>query len=50
MADSLCAECSRPILPTDNKSIAEQVDACTMAVEHLIYHSTCRDQKTAREA
>jgi hypothetical protein len=50
MIEPLCAECSRPILPTDNKSTVQQVDACTMAVEHVTYHSTCWDQKTARKA
>ena len=50
MADSLCAECSKPILSTDNKSTVQQVDACTMAVEYVAYHSTCWGRKTEREA
>jgi hypothetical protein len=49
MADSLCAKCSRPILSTDDRSTVQQVDACTMAVEHVTYHSTCLDQKTSEE-
>jgi hypothetical protein len=36
--------------PTDDRSTVEQVDACTMAVEHITYHATCRDQKPARKA
>jgi hypothetical protein len=48
MADLLCAACSRPILLTDTKSTVQQVDACTMAVEHLTYHATCLEQETAR--
>jgi len=47
MADTLCAACSRPILPTDNQSTVEQVDACTAAVERVTYHSTCWERKTA---
>jgi hypothetical protein len=50
MADLLCAKCSKPILSTDDKSTVKQVDACTMAVEHLTYHSTCGGQKTAKKA
>jgi len=50
MADPLCVKCSRPILPADDRSTVEQVDACTMAVERVTYHSTCRDQKPARQA
>jgi len=46
MADVLCAKCSKPILPTEDKSTVRQVDACTFAVEHVIYHSTCSEQKT----
>jgi hypothetical protein len=41
MADPVCAGCSKPILSTDNQSTVQQVDACTMAVEHLTYHSAC---------
>ena len=47
MANSLCVLCSQPILPTDNTSTIQQVDACTMAVEHVTYHSKCWDQQTA---
>jgi hypothetical protein len=50
MADPVCVECSRPILLTDDTSTVEQVDHCTMAVERLTDHSTCWDQKTARNA
>ena len=50
MADPLCAECSEPILSTDDKSTVQQVDACTMAVEHVTYHSTCWDRKAGKEA
>ena len=50
MADSLCAECSKPILSTDDKSTVQQVDACTRAVEYVTYHATCRDRKTGKEA
>ena len=46
MADPLCAECSKPVLSTDEKSTVRQVDACTLAVEHVVYHSTCWDRKT----
>jgi hypothetical protein len=49
MADPVCAKCSKPILTTEDASTEEQVDACTMAVERLTYHSTCWDQKTARK-
>jgi len=49
MADLLCARCSKPILPTDDKSTVRQVDACTFAVEHVVYHSTCSEQKTEDE-
>jgi hypothetical protein len=45
MADLLCVVCSRPILPTDDTSTVQQVDACTMAVEPVTYHAACRDQK-----
>jgi hypothetical protein len=45
MADPICVACSRPILPTDDRSTVEQVDACTMVVERVTYHATCRDQK-----
>ena len=50
MTDPLCAKCSKPILPTDHTSTVRQIDACTMAVEPLVYHSTCLDQKTTTEA
>ena len=50
MADSLCAECAKPILSTDDKSTVQQVDACTMAVEQVTYHSACWDRKTAKDA
>ena len=50
MADPLCVKCSKPILPTDTKSTVEQVDACTMAVEHVPYHSTCLDRKAGKGA
>jgi hypothetical protein len=49
MADLLCAVCSRPILLTDSTSTVQQVDACTMTVEDLTYHSTCLEQETARK-
>jgi hypothetical protein len=45
MADPLCLECARPILPGEAKATVQQVDACTLAVEHLPYHSTCWDRK-----
>ena len=45
MADPLCVECSKPILSTDSTSTIPQVDACTMAVEPVIYHSTCWERK-----
>jgi len=48
MADPLCVVCSKPILATDEKSTVRQVDACTLAVEHVVYHSTCWDQKTEK--
>ena len=48
MADPLCAECSKPVLSTDEKSTVRQVDACTLAVEHVVYHSTCWDRKTEK--
>jgi len=48
MADPLCAECSQPILSTEEKSTVRQVDACTLAVEHVVYHSTCWDRKTEK--
>jgi hypothetical protein len=44
MADLLCVKCAKPILPTDARSTVEQVDACTMAVERVPYHATCRDR------
>lgn len=50
MENSLCAECSKPILSTDSKSTVEQVDACTLAVEHVTYHATCWDRMTGRKA
>ncbi len=46
MADPLCVVCSKPILSTDEKSTVRQVDACTLAVEHVNYHATCRERKT----
>ena len=45
MADPLCLECARPILPGEAKATVQQVDACTLAVEHLPYHSTCWERK-----
>jgi hypothetical protein len=45
MAELLCAECSKPILSTDDTSTVEQVDACTMAVEHVTYHAACWEGK-----
>ena len=48
MVDLVCLECARPILPGDAKSTVQQVDACTLAVEHLPYHSTCWELKTRR--
>jgi hypothetical protein len=50
MADLLCVVCSKPILPTDQQSTVRQVDACTLAVEHVNYHAACRELKTEREA
>ena len=50
MPAPLCVECSRPILSTDDTSTVEQVDACTMAVERVTYHSTCWDKKTATDS
>jgi hypothetical protein len=50
MAHPICVACSRPILPTDDRSTVEQVDACTMAVERITYYATCRDHKPARKA
>ena len=50
MADALCGECSKPILSTDDTSTVQQVDACTMAVEYVTYHSTCLGRKTGKEA
>jgi hypothetical protein len=47
--DLLCVKCSKPILPTDDRSTVKQVDACTMAVEHVTYHSACWDQRTGEE-
>jgi hypothetical protein len=49
MADPLCAKCSKPILPTDEKSTVRQVDACTLAAEHVAYHATCWERKTKTE-
>jgi hypothetical protein len=49
MTAPLCAACAKPILPTDDKSTVQQVDACTRAVERLDYHSTCLEQKTAKK-
>jgi hypothetical protein len=46
MTDPLCAACSKPILSTDDTLMVKQVDACTMAVEYVPYHSTCRDQQS----
>jgi hypothetical protein len=45
MADPVCLECARPILPGDAKSTVQQVDACTLAVEHLPYHSACWEKR-----
>ena len=50
MADPICVACSRPILPTDDTSTVEQVDACTMAVERVTYHVTCRVREPAPKA
>jgi hypothetical protein len=50
MADTLCAVCSKPIVPTDEKSTVRQVDACTLAVEHVVYHAACRKLKPEDEA
>ena len=47
MPDPLCVRCSRPILPTDDRSTVEQVDACTMAVERVTYHSACLKEKAS---
>ena len=47
MTDPMCVACARPILPTDDRSTVEQVDACTMAVERVIYHAACRDREPA---
>jgi hypothetical protein len=47
MADPVCAVCSKPILPTEDESIVQQVDACTLAAEHVAYHSTCWERKRA---
>jgi hypothetical protein len=49
MADLLCAECARPILPADDRSTVRQVDACTAAVERVTYHATCWSRKTAKK-
>ena len=45
MAEPLCVECAKPILPTEAKSTLRQVDACTMAVEYLPYHAACWERK-----
>jgi hypothetical protein len=45
MPDPVCLECARPILPGEAKSTVQQVDACTLAVEHLPYHSACWERK-----
>ena len=45
MADPVCVKCSKPIVATDDKSTVDQVDACTMAVERVTYHSECRDRE-----
>ena len=50
MTDPLCAECAKPILSTDDTSTVRQVDACTAAVEHVVYHATCWDRKTEKPA
>jgi len=50
MADPLCAECAKPILPGDGTSTIQQVDACTMAAEHVIYHATCWERKGQRDS
>jgi hypothetical protein len=50
MADLLCVVCSRPILPADEKSTVQQVDACTFAVERVNYHAACRERKTGDES
>lgn len=46
----MCAKCSKPILATDNKSTEDQVDACTMAVERVTYHSECRGREPGEAA
>ena len=50
MTELLCAECSKPILSTDDASTVQQVDACTLAVERVAYHATCRERKAAKES
>jgi quercetin dioxygenase-like cupin family protein len=44
MADPVCVKCSKPILTTQRVSTEDQVDACTMAVQRVTYHSECLDR------
>jgi hypothetical protein len=50
MSDPVCVKCSKPILPSDARSTVEQVDACTNAVERVIYHAACRDGEAGDKA
>ena len=45
MAHVVCAKCSKPILAIEDTSTVDQVDACTMAVERVTYHSNCKDRE-----
>ena len=45
MADPVCVKCSKPILTTQRTFTEDQVDACTMVVQRVTYHSECRDRE-----
>jgi hypothetical protein len=49
MMNPVCAKCAKPIMPGDDASTVRQVDACTAAVEHVTYHSACRDPEPAKQ-
>jgi hypothetical protein len=46
----VCVKCSKPILATETKVTEEQVDACTLVVSRIPYHSACRDQEPGEAA